>query len=180
MGRPQGNFAGTDNDNRRSFLYIPAAPDPFTLERQMSATSVPPLWRQIPRLALLAIGLMVVLVGLHILYMVIYGHLINPGQPAEHYPAHALASGPWFSTIAGTALFFYAGRRLARRARGNGVAEALVMCTIYLIIELAFQLGAGSSFQWIFVLAILTKYLAAGAGAATSAHPSSQAPAVSG
>lgn len=131
----------------------------------MTASSAPPLWRQIPRLALLSIGLMVILVVLHILYMVIYGHLINPGQPAEHYPAHALASAPWFSTIVGAALFFYAGRRLTRRAGRNGLPEALVMCTIYLIIELAFHLGAGSSFQWIFVVAMLSKYLAAGVGA---------------
>ena len=145
----------------------------------MTETSAP-LRRQIPRLALVAIGLMVIVVALHILYMVIYGHLINPGQPSEHYPAHAQASGPWFSTIAGSALFFYAGRRLARRAGRNGLAEALAMCTIYLAIDLAIQIAAGGSFQWIVVVAMLTKYLAAGAGAASSAHSRGQAPAVSG
>ena len=136
----------------------------------MTASSAPPLWRQIPRLALLSIGLMVILVVLHILYMVVYGHLINPGQPAEHYPAHALASGPWFSTIVGAALFFYTGRRLARRSGPNALAEAMVMCTIYLVIELAFFFGAGASFQWIFAVAMLTKYVAAAAGARYSRH----------
>ena len=33
------------------------------------------------------------------------------------------------------------------------------------LIEVAIQLGAGSSFRWLFVVAMLTKYLAAGAGA---------------
>jgi cation transport ATPase len=131
----------------------------------MTARSTPQLLRRLPRLALLAIALMAILVVLHILYMVVYGHLLNPGQPAEHYPAHALASGPWFSTIVGLPVFFLAGRRLARRAGKEGLSEAMMVCSIYLAIELAFQIGAGASFYWILVVSMLAKFLAAAAGA---------------
>ena len=114
----------------------------------MTSSSAPPLWRQAGRLTLLSIGLMAVLVVLHILYMVVYSYLVNPGRPPEHYPAHAQASGPWFSTIVGMPLFFYAGRRLTRREGQRGLRHAMALCTIILIIELAFQVGSGAPFYW--------------------------------
>jgi len=131
--------------------------------------STPPrsLAREIPRLTLIAIGLMAILVVLHILYMVVYGHLLNPGQPAAHYPAHALASAPWFSTLVGAPLFFLAGRRLVRRAGPRGMAEAMLLATIYVAIDVAFLIGAGGAFHWSFGLAMVSKVVAAYAGART-------------
>jgi hypothetical protein len=123
------------------------------------------LAREIPRLVLVAIGVMAILVVLHVLYMVVYGHLLNPGQPAEHYPAHAQASGPWFSTVVGAPLFIFAGRRLARRAGRRGLVEAMLMCTIYIAIDVGFLIGAGAAFQWVFGLAMVTKVVATFAGA---------------
>jgi hypothetical protein len=43
-----------------------------------------------------------------------YSYFINPGQPYATYQAHAEASGPWVSIIAGTPIFYAASRWIAR------------------------------------------------------------------
>lgn len=60
-------------------------------------------------------------VGATVLYMVVYGYVINPGQPPEHYPAHAQVAGPYASIIAGIPIFFVLGyvvRRILNWAPG--------------------------------------------------------------
>src|ERR1044072_2082462 len=51
----------------------------------------------------------------------IYSYLINPGHPRATYQAHAQASGPWFSLLAG-APFFYAASRWIARSRPTALA----------------------------------------------------------
>lgn len=131
----------------------------------MTSSPAPSLWRRIPRLTLYAIGLMAVLVILHVLYMVVYGHVLNPGQPAGHYPAHAAASGPWFSIMVGTPLFFLVGRRIVRRQGPDGLGQAMALCAIYVAIDVGFLIGAGGAFQWIFAAAMVSKFVATYAGA---------------
>ena len=47
-------------------------------------------------------------------WVAIYSYLINPGQPMATYQAHAQASGPWVSILAGTPIFYAASRWIAR------------------------------------------------------------------
>ncbi|MDX2150070.1 MAG: hypothetical protein SFV54_05000 [Bryobacteraceae bacterium] len=47
-------------------------------------------------------------------WVAIYSYLIHPGQPVATYEAHAQASGPWVSIIAGAPIFFAASRWIAK------------------------------------------------------------------
>ena len=131
---------------------------------------IPPasLWRQIPRLALYGLGLIALLVILHVLYMVVYGYIINPGQTPAHYPAHAAASGPWFSIIVGTPLFFLVALRLGRRHGSDGFSQAMLLTALYVAIDVGMVVAAGSSFfHPVFIVAMASKFAAAYAGART-------------
>lgn len=68
-----------------------------------------------------AFAAMVLNVGATVLYMVVYGYVINPGQPAEHYPQHVQVAGPYASIIAGIPIFFgigYIVRRVLKWSPG--------------------------------------------------------------
>jgi hypothetical protein len=47
-------------------------------------------------------------------WVAIYSSLVNPRQPMATYQAHAQASGPWVSIIAGAPIFYAASRWIAR------------------------------------------------------------------
>jgi len=49
-------------------------------------------------------------------WVAIYSYLINPGQPMATYQAHAQASGPWVSLLAGAPIFYAASRWIAPAA----------------------------------------------------------------
>ena len=51
-------------------------------------------------------------------WVAIYSYLINPGQPMATYQAHAQASGPWVSILAGAPNFYAASRWIARSRTG--------------------------------------------------------------
>jgi hypothetical protein len=56
----------------------------------------------------------VALIASSFVWVAIYSFLINPGQPFAVYEAHAQASGPWVSIVAGLPLFYAIGRWIAR------------------------------------------------------------------
>jgi hypothetical protein len=57
------------------------------------------------------------LVAASIVWVAVYGYLINPGQPPATYQAYAQASGTWVSLFAGLPIFYAAGRWIARSQR---------------------------------------------------------------
>lgn len=63
-------------------------------------------------------------------WVAIYSYLINPGQPVETYQAHAQASGPWVSVVAGAPIFYAASRWIARSRR-----TALALFAVFLAID---------------------------------------------
>jgi hypothetical protein len=89
-------------------------------------------------------------------WVAIYSYLINPGQPMATYQAHAQASGPWVSIIAGAPIFYAASRWIARSR-----STALALFGIFLTIDVALLVGMTES--WIgvpfvlFGLSYLTK-----------------------
>jgi hypothetical protein len=92
---------------------------------------------------LAALGLMLTNVIVHIIYMVLYGHLLNPGQPEEHYNLHAQLSGPWSSFIAGIPLTFLWALWSARSSRwfpytfSSPIAQACAVWAVYQTADVA-------------------------------------------
>ncbi|MFN0121686.1 MAG: hypothetical protein ACKV2V_14430 [Blastocatellia bacterium] len=118
-------------------------------------------WLWIVGLALLV---MAVNVGMTVLYMVVYGYVLNPGQPEQHYQDHVQVAGPWCSIIAGAPLFYLAGRWLTRRwPAGQRVAAALLVAVAYGVIDLAILAAAGLPLGMVgfVVVSLGTKLIAA-------------------
>lgn len=126
--------------------------------------------------SLCGVGLLVLVVNvvMSILYMVVYGYLINPGHPKEYYDEHIKVAAPYCSIIAGIPLMFLAGFWVAGWAGAQGplgVKAALVVWLAYAVIDLGIVLAAGAkecitAKMWVLVaVSILTKLVAAYAGA---------------
>jgi hypothetical protein len=124
--------------------------------------------------SLVGVGLLVMVVNVvaSILYMVVYGHLIDPGHPKAYYDEHIKVAAPYCSILAGIPLMFLAGLWVARWANGSGgrlgVRAALVVWLTYAIIDLVLVVGAGGMTAKLAVLvaiSLLTKLGAAYAGA---------------
>ena len=96
-------------------------------------------------------------------WVAIYSHLINPGQPLATYEAHAQASGPWVSIIAGAPIFYAASRWIARSR-----PTALALFGIFFLIDGGLLVGLVESwtdFPFVLVgLSFLTKLCACALG----------------
>ena len=68
----------------------------------------PTLLLQLAGVALLVMGANVLCT---VLYMVVYGHLINPGHPDQFYQDHVQVAAPYCSIVAGIPLMLLAGDR---------------------------------------------------------------------
>lgn len=77
-----------------------------------------------------AIGAEAATIACAIGWVAIYSHLINAGQPLEHYQAYAQQSAPWVAVIAGAPIFYAAGRWIARTR-----ASALALFGVYLLLD---------------------------------------------
>src|SRR5262245_63285042 len=77
-------------------------------------------------------------------WVAIYSYLINPGQPMATYEAHAQASGPWVSILAGMAIFYAASRWIAK-----SVPTAIALFGIFLTIDVALLVGMTESWTGI-------------------------------
>ena len=61
---------------------------------------------------------------------------LDPGQPMATYQAHAQASGPWVSILAGAPIFYAASRSIAR-----SLPTALALFAIFFVIDGALLVG---------------------------------------
>lgn len=103
-------------------------------------------------------------VGIHILYMVVYSYLINPGQDMAHYQAHAQFSGPYSSIVVGIPLMFLVCRWIGKKfAAESSVTAALLIWLVYFLIDLTVILFAGplGGLALLFVISFATKFAAA-------------------
>ncbi len=111
-----------------------------------------------------AIAVWVINLAIHILYMVAYYHLINPGQDTAHYQAHAKLSAPYSSIFVGMPLMFlvcqWIGKKFAPRF---SVTAALLVWLVYFLIDISVLLFAGefSRLALLFVISFVTKFAAA-------------------
>lgn len=94
-----------------------------------------------------------------VLWVAIYSHLLNPGQPMTVYEQHAQASGPWVSIIAGFPIFYFASRWIAK-----SLPTALALFGVFLAIDVLLLLlmggQAASAILWLSGLSYATKLLA--------------------
>ncbi|HKO96530.1 MAG TPA: hypothetical protein VJU86_06050 [Pyrinomonadaceae bacterium] len=109
-------------------------------------------------------AVIVINLAIHMLYMVAYYHLINPGQGTAHYHAHAELSAPYSSIIVGTPLMFLVCRWIGKKfaARFSGTA-ALLVWLVYFLIDITVIVFAreSSPLALLFVISFVTKFAAA-------------------
>jgi hypothetical protein len=135
-----------------------ALEDPLNMER----TSTPKnrwLWI-VPAALIVLIGN----VGIHVLYMVAYSYLINPGQDMAHYQAHAQFSGPYSSIVVGIPLMFLVCRWIGKKfAPESSVTATVLVWLVYFLIDLTVILFAGAlgGLALLFVISFATKFAAA-------------------
>jgi hypothetical protein len=117
----------------------------------------------------MALLVMIANVAGTVLYMVVYGHFIDPGHEQAYYDAHVEAAAPYCSIIAGIPLMFFAGWFAGGWWRGEfALRSALAIWLIYALIDLAIILAVGATSRMTVLVAVslLTKLAAVYFGAA--------------
>ena len=111
-----------------------------------------------------ALAVMIVNVAVHILYMVAYSYVINPGQDAAYYQAHARVSAPYSSIVVGMPLMFLVCRWMGKKfAARFSVTAALLVWLVYFLLDITVLAFAGefSRLALLFVISFVTKFAAA-------------------
>ena len=120
------------------------------------------------RLSTVALLVMVINVACSILYMVLYGHVIDPGHDGDYYTRHVQVAAPYCSIVAGMPLMFLAGWWVTgwSSVKYSFVGASVVWLT-YFLVDLTILLAAGisNSMAGLFAVSFLTKLLAAWYGA---------------
>lgn len=115
-----------------------------------------------------AVLVMVANVAVSILYMVVYGHLIDPGHEEQYYHDHINVAAPYCSIVAGIPLMFLAGWWVGGWWEGKFAARAaLLVWLAYALIDISVLLAAGPTARIavLFAVSFLTKLAAAYLGA---------------
>ncbi len=111
-----------------------------------------------------ALAVLIINVLIHVLYMVAYGYIIDPGHDEAYYQAYAQLSAPYSSIIAGMPLMFFAGHWIGNRfpAR-NSVKAAVLVWLVYFLIDITViaLAGALASIVLLFFISFATKLAAA-------------------
>lgn len=111
-----------------------------------------------------ALAVFVINLAIHILYMVAYYHLINPGQDTAHYQARAKLSAPYLSIFVGMPLMFLVCRWIGKKFGSRlSVTAALLVWLVYFLIDTTVLVFAGefSRLALLFVISFVTKFAAA-------------------
>ena len=123
---------------------------------------------RVARLVGVALLVLVVNVAVSILYMVVYGHLIDPGHEERYYNDHIKVAAPYCSIVAGIPLMFLAGWRVGGWwEREFAVKAALAVWLAYALIDISVLLAVGLTprIAVLFAVSFLTKLAAAYSGA---------------
>ena len=125
---------------------------------------------RIASLVCVAVLVLVVNVAASVLYMVVYGHVIDPGHEAKYYEDHIQVAAPYCSIVAGFPIMFFAGWWVAGWwQRSLGARGAFVVWLAYTVIDLSILLIAGFTLGVgiLFVVSFGTKLAAVYLGATT-------------
>lgn len=124
-------------------------------------------------LAGVALLVMVANIAVSIVYMFIYGYLIDPGHEKEYYDAHVQIAAPYCSIVAGIPLMFLAGLWISGWWDAKFPTEsAITVWLIYAAIDVTVVLAAGvtSRMAILVTISMLTKLAAVYAGAMIGAR----------
>ena len=116
----------------------------------------------------IALAVMAANVLISILYMVVYGHVIDPGHETAYYQDHIKIAAPYCSIIAGIPLMFLAGWWVGGFWDVSlGVKSALIVWMTYAIIDLAVLAASGLTARIgvLVAVSLLTKLAAVYLGA---------------
>src|SRR5688572_6381433 len=91
----------------------------------------------------LAILTMIILVGISFLEVAIYSYVINPGQDASVYDAHAMDSAPYISAIFGFIIFFLVARYWKKKGYQNVLQLVILFPLIYVLLDIVVLSLAG-------------------------------------
>jgi cell division protein FtsW (lipid II flippase) len=111
-----------------------------------------------------ALIVMVANVAVHVLYMVVYSYLINPGHDQPFYNEHAMKSGPYSSIVAGIPLMFIVCRWICRKFdAGSSVSTAVLIWLVYFLIDFTIVAAFGGLFliAILFIASFATKFASA-------------------
>ena len=120
-----------------------------------------------------AVLVLVVNVGVSIVYMVVYGHVIDPGHDEQYYREHIKVAAPYCSIVAGMPLMFLAGWWVAGWWDGQfAVKAALAVWLAYALIDIAALVAAGltTRIAVLSAVSLLTKLAAVYLGAVAGSH----------
>lgn len=93
--------------------------------------------------------------GGHFLYVVLYSHLINPGQQFVQYEQHALVSAPYTSFLIGFPSMLFVCWWLGKKATGKfSLVAALLVAFVYLLIDVAILIFIGEFSKTVLLFAI--------------------------
>ena len=115
-----------------------------------------------------ALLMLVVNVAASVLYMVVYGHMIDPGHEEQYYRDYIAVAAPYCSIVAGIPLMFLAGWWVGGWWEGEfAVKAALAVWLAYALIDIAVLLAAGLTVRVavLFAVSFLTKLVAVYSGA---------------
>lgn len=106
---------------------------------------------------------MIILVIISFAEVAVYSYAVNPGQDESVYEAHANASAPYVSGIAGFITFFLIARYWKKRGFENAFQLALLFPLTYVLLDIVVislaGLGLWATFIWIFLAANSAKFL---------------------
>ena len=115
-----------------------------------------------------ALGVMAANVAITVLYMVVYGHVIDPGHEKAYYDAHVKVAAPYCSIVAGMPLMFFVGLWAGGFWGAKlAVPSALIIWASYAVVDLAIVVASGLTFKMgvLVAISLLTKLAAAYGGA---------------
>ncbi len=116
-------------------------------------------------LALFGVALLVLTANVvaSILYMVLYGHVIDPGHDPKYYEAHIQMAGPYCSIVAGIPISIFAGWWVAgwwqRSLKHLGAILVWLAYTIVDLLVLVF-VGMTLTIVLLFTISFATKLAA--------------------
>lgn len=116
----------------------------------------------------IALVVMIANVAASVLYMVVYGYVIDPGHDQQYYNDHIQVAAPYCSIVAGIPLMFLAGWWVGGWWQGEFATEsAIVIWLTYAVIDITIILASGmtSSMAILVAVSILTKLAAVYLGA---------------